>query len=117
MEKCQINGISLNLDKCAFCMNYGILLMHIVCQEGLLVDPRKIITIVGMFIPTSLIEIKRFFEATNFHQRYFKKIASKVASICKLLKKDELFVWDETCNESFEWMRTSMTTLLVLKSH
>jgi hypothetical protein len=42
MTKCRDNGISPNLKKCAFCVNSRILLGHIVFEDGLLVDPRKI---------------------------------------------------------------------------
>jgi len=34
LEKCRLNGINLNPEKCAFCVN---LLGHIVCHDGLLV--------------------------------------------------------------------------------
>jgi hypothetical protein len=34
--------------------------------------------------------------------------------MCKLLKKDEEFKWTEACNKSSEWMKASMTCLLVL---
>jgi len=35
----QLNGISLNTEKCAFCVNLGVLLGHIMCHDRLLVDP------------------------------------------------------------------------------
>jgi hypothetical protein len=36
-------GISLNLEKCSFGVQTMIILLgHIVCEEGLLVDPQKI---------------------------------------------------------------------------
>jgi len=33
--------------------------------------------------------------------------------MCKLVKKDEEFLWIETCAKSWEWMEASMTCLLV----
>jgi hypothetical protein len=33
--------------------------------------------------------------------------------MCKLLKKDIHYRWDEACEQSFEWMKTTLTTLLV----
>jgi len=87
LEKCRLNGINLNLEKCAFCVNLGVLLGHIVCHDGLLVDPHKIMAITVMLTPTNLIEIKKFLGATNFYQHYFRNFASKVAPMCKLLKK------------------------------
>ncbi len=34
--------------------------------------------------------------------------------MCKLLKKDEKFLWTQACAKSWEWMQASMTCLLVL---
>jgi hypothetical protein len=66
LEECKLNGISLNPKKCAFCVNLKVLIGHIVCHGGLLVDPRKITTITTMPIPTNSIEIKRFLGAISF---------------------------------------------------
>jgi hypothetical protein len=44
----------------AFCVNLKVLLKHIVCHNRLLVDPRKITTIITMLAPTNVMEIKRF---------------------------------------------------------
>ncbi len=42
MTQYRNNGISFNPGKCAFCVNSKVLLGHIVCEDGLLVDLRKI---------------------------------------------------------------------------
>jgi hypothetical protein len=60
MTQCRNNGINLNREKCAFCVNSRVLLGHIVCEDGLLVDPRKVNIITNMPTPTNVIELKRF---------------------------------------------------------
>jgi hypothetical protein len=47
LDRCRQCQISLNLKKCIFFAPFGILLGHVVCKQGLLVDPTKIIVIVG----------------------------------------------------------------------
>jgi hypothetical protein len=44
--------ISLNLKKCIFCTPFGIMLGHVVCKQGLLADPAKIVLIVDFPPPT-----------------------------------------------------------------
>jgi hypothetical protein len=34
--------------------------------------------------------------------------------MCKLLKKDEEFIWTKACAKSWEWMKASMTCLPAL---
>ena len=40
--------ITLNSKKCIFCAPFGILLGHIMCNQGLLVDPAKIVLILSL---------------------------------------------------------------------
>jgi hypothetical protein len=72
MTQCKNNGISLNPKKCAFSVNLGVLLRHIVYEDGLLVDLRKINIITEMPTPTNVTKLKRFLVATSFYQCYFK---------------------------------------------
>jgi hypothetical protein len=67
MIRCRNNGINFNPEKCAFCVNLGVLLGHIVYEDGLLVDPRKINIITNMPTPTSVIELERFLQAIGFY--------------------------------------------------
>jgi hypothetical protein len=52
-DRCREMQISLNLRKCIFCVPHGNLLGHIVCREGVLVDPAKVVVILNMPPPTS----------------------------------------------------------------
>jgi len=54
LEKCRQCQIALNLNKCIFFSPFGVLLGHIVCKQGLLVDPSKIVIIVNLPLPTSV---------------------------------------------------------------
>jgi hypothetical protein len=90
-EKCRELQISLNLRKCIFCVPHGNLLGHIVCQEGVLVDPAKVVAIVNMLPPTS---VKQFF-STLGHIRYYFRFIRRDANITtpmeNLLKNYEVF--------------------------
>lgn len=60
MNICWVNGINLNLEKYMFYVNSRILLGHIVCKEGLLVDPRKITVITSILKLTNVTKVKPF---------------------------------------------------------
>jgi len=48
LGKCKQIGISHNPKKCAFYVNSSVLLRHIICSDGLLMDPIKITIITTM---------------------------------------------------------------------
>jgi hypothetical protein len=54
LDKCRQCQIALNLKKCIFFSPFGVLLGHIVCKQGLLVDPSKIVISVDLSPPTSV---------------------------------------------------------------
>ena len=48
LERCRQYQIYLNIKKCIFCALFGILLGHVVCCDGILVNPTKIVIIVDL---------------------------------------------------------------------
>jgi hypothetical protein len=58
LEICRQCQISLNIKKCIFGTPFGILLGHIVCKKGLLVDPSKIAVIVNLTPPKSIRQLR-----------------------------------------------------------
>jgi hypothetical protein len=73
MTPCRNNGINLNPKKCAFCVNSGVLLGHIVCEDGLLVDPRK--TNIITYMPTlmNVTKLNFFFRGSRFLLMIFQE--------------------------------------------
>jgi hypothetical protein len=67
LEECRWNDISFNFKKCAFCVDSSVLLGHIICNDGLIIAPKKIIAITTMPIPIKLIEIKRVLGVVGFY--------------------------------------------------
>lgn len=57
LDQCIQLKIFLNIKKCIFCTPFGVLLGHIVCKDGLLVDPVKIEMIMDLLDPTFIHEL------------------------------------------------------------
>jgi hypothetical protein len=69
LDRCRQRQISLNINKFYFQYTFGIFLGHVVCKQGLLVDPAKIVVIVNLPPPKSVHQLK----STLGHTRYYKK--------------------------------------------
>jgi hypothetical protein len=67
MIQCKNNGISFNLEKCAFCVNFRVLLGHIVYQDGLLVNAKKNYIITNMSIATNVTKLKNILRVVRFY--------------------------------------------------
>ena len=75
LTKCREHKISLNLKKCIFCVPFGILLGHVVCRKGLMVDPTKIAIIVNLPPPTSVKQLRTTLEHTGYYRKFIKGYA------------------------------------------
>ena len=79
-EKCRKFGLSLNPKKTLFGLQEGKLLSHIISEEGIKIDPKRIDGILQISHPRSLKELQSFIGKINFLRRFIPNLA-------KLLKK------------------------------
>jgi hypothetical protein len=87
LDKCRQCQFSLNLKKCIFFSPFGVLLGHIVCNQGLLVDPFKIAIIVDLPPPTIVKELCTVLGYTGYYKKFIKGYAHITTPMEKLLKK------------------------------
>jgi hypothetical protein len=97
LDKCRQCQISLNLNKCIFFSPFRVFLGHIVCKQGLLVDPAKIAIIFYLPHPTSVRQLRTTLGHTGYYRNFIKGYAQIKTPMEKLLKKDCQFQWSEEC--------------------
>ena len=89
--------IALNSKKCTFCAPFGVLLGHIVCCDGILVDLTKIAIILELPLPTSVTQLRSVLGHTCYYQKFIRGYAAITAPMEKMLKKDAKFQWTTEC--------------------
>jgi len=97
LDKCRKFQIDLNLKKCIFFSPFVVLLVHIVCKKGLLVDPSKIAIIVDLPPPTSVKQLRSALGHTSYYRKFIKGYAQITTPMEKLLKKDFQYEWKDEC--------------------
>jgi hypothetical protein len=113
---CRLYGVSLNPKKCLFIVTQGKLLGHIVCKEGIYIDPERVKDINELNPPSYKKGVQSFFCKINFVQRFVPDYASIVKSINLLLKKEQRFEWTTDTQEYFNNIKKKITTAPVLIS-
>ena len=109
--KCRENGVSLNPEKCNFCVNSGKLLGHVVCREGLLVDPKKVGVIKEY---PNVKEIRSFLRQATYHCKFIWMYAEITRPLYLLLKKGEKYIWTKSCQEAFGEVKKKLTITPIL---
>ncbi len=114
LDTCHRYQIRLNLKKCIFYVPFGILLGHVVCKKGLMVDPANIVAIVTMEAPRNVKQLRGTLGHMGYYRKFTKAYTQINAPMEKLLKKDETFCWDAECQRSLDVLKEKMATASIL---
>ena len=81
----------LNFNKCIFCAPFGVLLGHVVCRDGILLNPTKVLIVLELPPPTSVMQLRRVLGHTGYYRKFIRGYVEITAPMEKLLKKDAKF--------------------------
>ena len=102
------------LSKCEFWLRKVSFLGHLVSEEGIRVDPRKIEVIIEWKPPRNVMEVRSFLGLASYYRRFVKGFSLTAAPMMRLLQKNVKFEWSEKCQASFEKLKAFLTEALVL---
>ena len=103
----------LILKKCLVFVPFWILLGHVVCIQGLMVDPAKIAVIINVEAPRSVKQLRTMLRHTRYYRKFIKIYALITALMEKLLKKDVSFCWNEEYQKILDVLKEKMVTALI----
>jgi ribonuclease HI len=87
---------------------------HIINQEGLVVDPKKVAAILDWKAPKDVRGIKSFIGMASYYRRFLEGFSKIVRPMTALLAKKVEFQWTPACQKSFETLKEKLTTAPVL---
>ena len=115
-EKCKRFGISLNPKKTLFGLQEGKLLGHIISEEGIKIDPKRIEAILQISHPRNIKEFQSFIGKINFLRRFIPNLAELLRNITNMLKKEQGVKWTLEAKQSFELVKQALPKTPVLIS-
>ena len=114
LERCRQHQITLNSKKCILCAPFGMLLGHIICKEGLLIDLVKIALILSLPPLTNVKMLWATLGHTRYYRNFIKGYAAITAPMEKLLKKDATYGWTHECQGIFDTLKAKMASAPIL---
>ena len=103
-------------SKCEFWLQEVQFLGHIVSNEGIKVDPAKIEAITNWERPRTPTEVRSFLGLAGYYHQFVQNFSRIATPLTKLTRKNEQFIWNGKCEESFQELkqRLIMTPVLSL---
>ncbi|KAD3068970.1 hypothetical protein E3N88_36850 [Mikania micrantha] len=108
-----LHSLKAKLSKCTFGGNQVEYLGHIIFEKGVSTDPGKIKAIISWPTPTTIKQLRGFLGLARYYRRFIKGFGMIDRPMTELLKKDA-FKWNESAQESFQNLKTALTTPPVL---
>ncbi|CAN6695197.1 unnamed protein product [Malus baccata var. baccata] len=93
LKHCVETNLVLNWEKCHFMVKQGIVLGHIISENGI----------------ASLT-----FSDFGFYRKFIKDFSKVAQPLCRLLQKDVAFDFNEECTASFNQLKKLLTTTLII---
>ena len=108
LHRCHDKNLALNWEKCHFMVTKGIVLGHRISAAGLEVDQAKVSIIKTLLPPTTVKGIRSFLGHADFYRRFIRDFSKIPRPLCRLLEKDAKFNFDESCQYSFEEIKSRL---------
>jgi len=88
---------------------------HVISEEGIAMDPKKIRAISDWPVPKDVADILSFMGLTGYYRRFIEGFSKISYPITSLQKKGVKFTWTSICQESFDQLKELLTRALVIK--
>jgi hypothetical protein len=114
LQRCSEKGIRLNKDKFNYRVDELKFLGHIICSDGLKVDPEKVEAILEMKKPTDKDAVHRLKGTVNYLSRFVPKLSDVMRPIAQLANQDVEWNWSKVQDDAFSKLKKLLTKAPVL---
>ena len=101
-------------SKCQFWLDNIAFLGHVVSKEGITMDPKKVKAMQQWPRLTTITKIRSFLRLAHYYHHFVKYFSKIAAPLTQLTQKNVKFQWSDACQESFQKLKTCLTTALAL---
>ena len=109
------NQLYAKFSKCEFYKDKIQYLGHVISEQGLAVDPKKIKAIKEWHVPTDVSAVRSFMGIAGYYHRFVERFSAIAYPITSLQRKGVKFVWTEKCHNSFDQLKQKLTIAPILK--
>ena len=101
-------------SKCEFWISEVTYLGHVISAKGIAIDPEKVKAIVEWKPPKTVKQVRSFLGLASYCRRFVENFSKIAKPLTDLTKKEKKFLWSPQCEESFNLLKTKLTSTPVL---
>ena len=116
LQMCKDKNLALNWEKYHFMVTKAITLGHKISATVLEVDQAKVFVIRTPMPPTTVKGVISFLGHVGFYKRFIKDFSKIARPLCRFLKKDAKFEFDEACKSAFEEIKARLVIAPIMET-
>lgn len=114
-QRLRAANLHLQPDKCEFLRTEVTYLGHIISNDGVKPDPKKISAVKDFPTPKRAKNVKQFLGLAGYYRRFIPDFSKIAKPLTKLLKKNMTFVWEREQEEAFQRLRDALCSQPLLQ--
>jgi Reverse transcriptase (RNA-dependent DNA polymerase)/RNase H-like domain found in reverse transcriptase len=114
LDRIRASGLKIKASKTHLLQRFVDFLGHVISYRGIEPQQEKVTSVLNWPRPESAKEIKAFLGLCGYYRRFVEGFAEIAAPLYELLRKGRKFEWTGRCDESFERLKTSLTSAPIL---
>ncbi len=115
LKRCRDQNIKLNREKCHYRTSEVNYMGHRLSDKGLKADPKKIQAVTEMTRPKDKKSLQEWLGMVTYLCKFVPGMSTHTAPLRQLLEDRTEFIWQEVHENSFNKLKTLVTTAPVLK--
>lgn len=105
MARIRDNKLQLKISKCNFYAREFEFLGHIISENGIRTNPKKVEAIKKFVTPKTVKKVQSFLGICNYYRRFVKSYSHVAKPLTRLLKKDQPFIWTDLAQDAFDKLK------------
>ena len=107
--------VQLEPDKCEFLKTELQYLGHVVTEQGVRPDEKKVEAVKLFPTPKCTKDVKSFLGLAGYYRKFIAKFSHISAPLTRLLKKDVEWIWTQECEQSFIKLKSILSSEPLLR--
>lgn len=114
LERLAAAGLTINPEKCHFCVPEVKYLGFVVNENGLHIDPDKVSPVLQFPAPKNISQLRRFIGMTSWYRRFVESYADVAEPLTRLLRTSQRWNWGPEQQTAFDGLKYALATAPVL---
>jgi hypothetical protein len=108
LDRLRKHNFKVNLKKCKFGVSNLEFLGYIISKEGTSLSESKKKGLIEMKRPENIVSLRSFLGVANHFSSFIPNLAMKAGILFGLTSKGVHWVWDENCEEAFQYIKEAI---------